>query len=167
MRRFVLLTVLATACAVPTVASAFVLSAGDDDGALSVRNGRGKVILNPFNGSAVGHVAHGRVVMNDPIDGDGQGFEVWGCDARVRPTDTATVCTGDNLRFRAVGGKYKIVLKGSGIFLSAVGRGTATIDGSGDDPSIDSDGAFSLNDSPYRSLPDNEKQFQLAVPSGG
>ena len=166
MRPIVLFTVVATVFAVPAAASAFV-SGGDGDGALSVRNGRGKVVLYPFNGSAVGRVGHGRIVINDPIEGDGEGFDLWGCDLRLHPSDTATVCIGDNLHFRAVGGKYKIVVKGSGIFLSAVGRGVATIDGSGDDPFIDSDGAFSLNDSPYRSLPDSDKQFQLAVPSGG
>jgi hypothetical protein len=167
MRQFVLFTVVATVFAVPAAASAFISVGNDEDGALSVKNGHGKVTLYPFNGSAVGRVAHGRVVINDPIDGDGEGFDVWGCDIRVHRSDTATVCIGDNLRFRAVGGRYKIFARGSGIFLSAVGRGVATIDGSGDDPFVDSDGAFSVNDSPYRSLPDSEKQFQLTVPSGG
>jgi hypothetical protein len=124
------------------------------------------VILNPFNGSAVGRVGQGRIWISDPVFSDGDGFDVWHCDVR-RDTDTFTFCKGDNIRFRAAGGKYTIALSGRGIFLSAVGRGTVTLDGRGDDPNIDVDGVFSLNDSPYRSLPDHEKDFPLAPPAGG
>src|SRR5690242_12268691 len=111
MRRVAFITVLATGLAVPAAAFAFASLGGDADGALSVKSGRGKVALTPFNGSAVGRVSHGKIFLNDPIDGDGAGFEVWGCDTKVFPSDTATVCSGDNLRFRAVGGKYKIVIR--------------------------------------------------------
>jgi hypothetical protein len=165
MRRLVAFTVLAIVLAVPAGA----LAVGDDgsnDGTVSVRNGRGAVILNPFNGSAVGRVGHGKIWISDPVFSDGDGADVWNCDYR-RYTDTQTFCIGDNIRFRAVGGKYRIVLRGRGIFLSAVGRGTVTLDGSGEDPNIDVDGLFSLNDSPYRSLPDHEKDFPLVPPAGG
>ena len=166
MRRFVVFTVLSIALAAPAAASAVLLSGSDGDGALSVKNGLGKIVLLPFNGSAVGRVGHGKLIINDPIDSDGAGFDVWGCDTKTHVGDTAVVCAGDDIRFRAVGGKYKIVAKGAGIFLSAVGRGTVTLDGRGDNAAISSDGVFSINDSPYRSLPDAEKQFQLAAPAG-
>jgi hypothetical protein len=166
MRRFVGLTVLTISLAVPATALALV-AAASDDGAVSVKNGLGKVVLSPFNGSAVGRLGSGVIKLTDPIFGDGAGFDVWGCDSQPVKTDTTEVCTGENIRFRAVGGKYKIFIKGSGIFLSAVGHGTVTLDGRGDDPSVESDGVFSINDSPYRSLPNLEKQFQLATPSDG
>ena len=179
MRRLVLLTVLATSLALPAAAFAALANGGSgDDGALSVKNGRGKVILGvplngtgvPFNGAAVGRVGHGWIKITDPIADDGQGADVWGCDnapGGVDVTDTTIYCSGDNLRFRAAGGKYKIVVVGRGVFLSAVGHGTLTLNGAGDSPSIDADGLFSINDSPFRSLPDDAKTFLLAAPAGG
>ncbi len=165
MRRFVGLTVLAASLAVPTTALALV-AASSDDGVLSVKNGAGKVVL-AFNGSAVGRLSHGKIVLTDPVFGDGEGFDVWGCDSTPLKTDTTEVCSGENIRFRAVGGRYKIVIKGSGIFLSAVGNGTVVLNGAGDDPTVESDGVYSLNDAAYRSLPNTEKTFELATPSGG
>jgi len=170
MRRLVLLTVLATALVAPAAAFAVLESGNDDDGALSVKNGYGRVTLFPFNGAAVGRIGHGKIWITDPIQSDGDGAHVWGCDnspGGVDLTDTTIFCSGDNLRFRAAGGRYKIAIRGSGVFLSAVGHGTLVLDGRGDDPSVDADGLFSINDSPFRSLPNDAKTFPLAAPAGG
>jgi hypothetical protein len=170
MRRLVLLTVLVLALVAPAAAFAVLQSGSDDDGALSIKNGNGKVILFPFNGAAVGRIGHGKIWINDPIENDGTGARVWGCDNAPGGddvTDTLVYCSGDNLRFRAVGGRYKIAVRGTGIFLSAVGHGTLVLNGAGDDPSVEADGVFSINDSPFRSLPDDPKTFPLAAPAGG
>lgn len=171
MRRLVVFTVLSTALAVPAAASAVLANGGGNgDGALSVKSGVGRVTLYPFNGAAVGRLAHGKVVLTDPIADDGIGSQVWGCDnspGGLALNATTIVCSGENLRFRAAGGKYKIFIRGSGIFLSAVGRGVVTLNGDGDGPSVFSDGLFSINDSAYRSLPNEPKPFQLAPPPGG
>ncbi len=163
-------TILATALAVPTAASAVLFGGTDSDGTVSVKNGIGRLWLSPFTGAAVGRIADGKVVITDPIADDGQGAQAWGCDngpGGVDVSDTTTVCIGHNLRFRAAGGRYKIGVRGSGIFISAVGRGTLTLNGAGDDPNIDSDGVFSINDSVFRSLPNDPKSFPLAPPAGG
>jgi hypothetical protein len=165
MRRLVVFTVLAIGLAVPATALG-VGDGGSNDGTVSVKNGRGRVTLAPFNGSAVGRVGLGKVFIIDPVFSDGDGVDIWGCNVR-HDTDTTTFCRGDNIRFRAVGGKYTIVVRGRGIFLSAVGRGTLIIDGSGDDPDIETDGLFSINGAPYRSLPDVEKTFPIDAPAGG
>jgi hypothetical protein len=163
MRRLVLLTVLAFGLLLPGVG----FGGSGDDATLSVRNGLGKVGLN-FNGSVVGRVAHGKIVATDPVVGDGSGVVFWGCDRPAKPVDfTTTVCSGENLRFRAIGGRYVLAVRGSGISLSVVGRGVATLNGAGDDPDVPRDGVYSLNDSPYKSLPDNEKQVPLVAPAGG
>jgi hypothetical protein len=81
------------------------------------------------------------------------------------PSDATTVCYGNNIRFRAIGGRYKIWTRGTGIYVSAVGHGTGVLDGRGDEPDIDRDGAYSLNDEPYKSLPDEAQPFTLAAPS--
>jgi hypothetical protein len=170
MRRVVAFTVLATVLGVPAVALGVDFGSSGDDGTVSVKNGAGGILLSPFSGAAVARVAHGKIKITDPLPGDGDGAQVWGCDnspGGVDLTDTTTVCTGDNLRFRAAGGRYKIWIKGSGIFLSAVGRGSVTLNGAGDGPTVTPDGVFSINDAPYRSLPDDGKTFSLAAAPGG
>lgn len=165
MRRLVVLTVLAIGLAVPAAGLAVV--GASDDGTLSVKNAAGKILLAPFNGSAIGRVGQGRVAVTDPVLSDGVGFDFWGCDNKIEKSETTTVCTGNNIRFRAIGGSYKIFVKGSGISLSAVGRGTVLLDGLGEEPDFHNDGVFSLNDGAYRSLPDIAKPLPLAAPAGG
>ena len=141
MRRLVLLTVLAAALVAPAAALAVLANGSNDDGALSVKNGRGKVTLGvpfngagvPFNGAAVGRLAHGKIWIADPIANDGDFPVAWGCDNSPggNTTDTTLVCSGDNLRFRVTSGKYKIVVVGRGIFLSVVGHGTVVLNGAG------------------------------------
>jgi hypothetical protein len=163
MRRLALLTILVFALALPVAG----LATTSDDGTLSVRNGYGLVKLN-FSGSAVGRIAGGKVVATDPVLDDGAGLVFWGCDSkRTDLTATTTVCSGENIRFRAIGGKYKLLVRGSGIFLSVVGRGVVTLDGSGDNPDVERDGVYSLNDQPYRSLPDEGKTIDLVAPAAG
>ena len=159
MRRIVL-SLLALALAVPAAAVAL---GGDNEGTLSVRGGLGRVTLK-FTGSAIGRVGQGVIYVNDPISSDGGGVDVWGCD-RYDTRATAVSCTGDNIRFRADGGRYFLSVKGSGIFLSAVGRGVATLDGGGDGDVRD--GVYSINDAPYKSLPNDEKQVPLLAPATG
>jgi hypothetical protein len=162
MRRLVWLTVLAFALAAPAVG--FALS-GADDGTLSVKAGIGKVYLN-FNGSAVGRLQHGVIQITDPLANDGPGLDFSGCEERDR-IDTTSICRGTNLRFRAIGGKYQILIKGTSSYLSAVGYGYAVLNGAGDDPYVVSDGTYSLNDGPYRSLPDLRTTFNIVAPAGG
>ncbi|TML45944.1 MAG: hypothetical protein E6G19_02595 [Actinobacteria bacterium] len=164
MRRLVLISMLAFALAVPAVG--FALS-GDNDGTLSVKSGVGKVSLN-FNGSAVGRMQRGSIQLTDPIASDGLGPDFSGCEHKEFDKSTSTwLCRGTNLRFRAIGGKYQISIRGVGIYLSAVGEGSVILDGRGEDPNINSDGAYSLNDGPYKSLPDFGQTFKLSAPVGG
>ncbi|HKA26265.1 MAG TPA: hypothetical protein VKD88_02765 [Gaiellaceae bacterium] len=172
MRRLVWLTALLVCLAVPAAAFAF----GSDDGTLSVKSGVGKVYLN-FNGSAVGRVRTGSIRVVDPVTSDGVGFEFSNCDVVVDKSDTTTntndkikVCRGDNIRFRAIGGNYRIQIAGAGVNLSAVGHGSFSLNGAGDaDPFNPStfDGTYSLNDGPYKSLPNAFTTFALATPPSG
>jgi hypothetical protein len=163
MRRLVLFTVLACALALPVAG----LAAASDDGTLSVRYGNGLVKLN-FTGSTVGRLGQGTIRATDPLLDDGTGVVFWGCNSKKTDVDSGTtVCTGDNIRFRAIGGKYRLSVRGSGMFLSVVGRGDVWLDGRGDDPDVPRDGSYSLNDGPYKSLPDELKHVELATPAGG
>lgn len=169
MRRLVVFTLLTVALAVP--AAGLAGPTGSDDGTLSVRNGYGKVGLGgknglQFDGSVVGRIAlHGSIRVIDPFVNSGEGLQVWGYDERF-DSGPLTVYTGDGLRFRASGGSYRLSVKGIGVNLSAVGYGTVTLDGAGNNPDIGFDGRFSINDAPYRSLPDYARAFDIAAPAG-
>jgi hypothetical protein len=171
MRRLISLTVLAIALAVPAVGYA-VAGGGSDDGTLSVKSGAGRVYMN-INGTVVGRLGKGYIQITDPNPNDGQGFDFVGCDVGSYDRSTSTsICHSDGkngvVRFKAIGGNYRITIyKASGIFLSAVGHGYATLNGTGNDPDVVSDGTYSVNDGPYKSLPDYGGTVLLAAPTGG
>jgi hypothetical protein len=171
MRRLISLTVLAIALAVPAVG--YALEGGSsDDGTLSVKAGVGRVYLN-ITGTVVGRLGEGYIRVTDLNPNDGQSFQLSGCELTIDKTaSTTSVChnTDGVARFKAIGSKYVITIyKASGIFLSAVGHGYTTLNGVGEDPSIPGtfDGTFSINDGPYKSLPDDPHAFPLAAPAGG
>jgi hypothetical protein len=58
---------------------------------------------------------------------------------------------GSGFRFRAMGGAYRVVIRGSGVYLFAGGHGTVTLHGSSVYPG--SDGAYSVDGRRFRSLP--------------
>jgi len=53
--------------------------------------------------------------------------------------------------FRAIGGYYRVVVRGSGIYIFAGGRGNVTLHGSSSDEQ--SDGRYSVDGGPFLSLP--------------
>jgi len=166
MRRLIVLAAAVALIVVPTALAA--LPQGGDDGTLSVRRGRGVVVLK-FRGAVIGRIAHGSVRITDPVGGDGQGADFFGCDNIPRAvSDTTSVCRGDDIRFRAIGGRYAVKVSGSGIFLSAVGRGKVVMNGIGDpEAGIFNDGGYSLNGDDYQSLPNDPISFILSAPPGG
>jgi hypothetical protein len=173
MRRLVSLTVLAIALAVPAVGYA-VVGAGSDDGTLSVKGGVGRVYLN-LTGTVVGRLGEGYIKVTDPNPNDGQGVQFSGCELTIDKTTSTTIChnTDGVARFKAIGGNYRITMytayKASGIFLSAVGHGFTVLNGAGEDPSIPGtfDGTYSINDGPYKSLPNDPHTFPVEAPAGG
>jgi len=58
--------------------------------------------------------------------------------------------TGSNFRFRAMGGLYRVVVRGTGVYLFAGGHGHVTVQGSSYQRK---DGTYSVNGSRPRSLP--------------
>jgi len=59
--------------------------------------------------------------------------------------------SGSGFRFRALGGFYRVVVRGSGVYLFAGGRGNVTLHGSSVYPGAD--GAYSVDGRAFRSLP--------------
>jgi len=59
--------------------------------------------------------------------------------------------SGSGFRFRAMGGYYRVVVRGSGIYLFAGGHGNVTLQGSSFAPRAD--GTYSVDGRRFRSLP--------------
>jgi hypothetical protein len=159
MRRLLTFAVLAFALALPVGAAARGLS--PSDGTLSVKDGRG-VITIQGRGGVIGSFAKGSVLINDPVDGDGTGPIVTGDDWSKDKTDTATLWGGTKVRFRIIGGTFRIVVKGRGINLSFVGKGSVILNGYG----TDDDGSYSINGSDYNLIPAFPLPFQLSAATG-
>ena len=147
MRRAFAIFVLAGILAIPAVALASRHDA--NDGTLSVRNGVGKIYIGA-RGAVIGRFDSGSLKVFDPADGDPVAVQVWGAESRRDITDTTTVWSGQNVRFRVVGRFRMRINNGSDIDLSAVGHGTVGLRG---DDSAGPDGTFWINDGPRRSLP--------------
>jgi hypothetical protein len=139
-------------------AAAWALTQGPNDGTLVVKNGtapRGvPVVTLVITGAAIGHISNlGTIVIDDQTPNDPYSPEVSNADWHkdVPGSDTATKWGGTNMKFRAVGGTYKITIYGSGVDLSAAGHGVVTLAGMPDQ--VSGDGMYSLNGDPFRSLP--------------
>jgi len=131
---------------------------GLSDGTLSVKDGHG-VITIQARGGVIGSFAKGSVTINDPIDGDGTGPVVSGDEWSRDRNDTTTTWGGNKVRFRMIGGTFKIVVRGRGINLSLVGKGTVTLNGAG----TDDDGTYSVNGGDYSPIPDYFFSFPLSA----
>lgn len=158
MRRLLTFAVLALALALPAGVAARTTTA--TDGTLSVKEARGIVTIQG-RGAVIGSFAKGSVTINDPIDGDGTGPIVTGDDWSKDKSDTATVWGGTRVRFRIIGGTFRIVVRGRGINLSFVGRGNIILNGAG----TDDDGAYAVNGSDYNLIPAFALPFQLSATS--
>jgi hypothetical protein len=146
------------ALAVPATSAAH--PRGANDGTLSVRDARGTITISG-RGAVIGSFAQGRVTISDPVEGDGSGPIVTG-DEWLKDRDaTTTTWGGTRVRFRIIGGAFRIFVKGRGINLSLVGRGTITLNGAG----TGDDGTYSVNGEPYSPIPDFPFPFVLSATS--
>jgi hypothetical protein len=158
VRRLVPITVLVVALALPVASAARPLSS--TDGTLSVKDARG-VITIQGRGGVIGSVAKGSVMINDPVDGDGTGPIVTGDEWSKDKTDTATIWGGTKVRFRIIGGWFKIVVRGRGVNLSFVGKGNVIVNGAG----TDNDGSYAVNGGDYNLIPAFALPFALSATS--
>src|SRR6266550_8063607 len=158
MRRLLTFGLL-VALALPAASAARTY--GATDGTLSVQDARGTITISA-RGGVIGSFARGSVTISDPIDGDGTGPIVTGDDfPPIEKNDTTTTWRGTKVRFRIIGGYFRIVLRGRGINLSLVGKGNVTLTGAG----TDDDGSYSVNGGDYLALPDFLFAFPLSSTS--
>lgn len=157
MRRLVL-TLLCGLLVVPAVALAAPRAAGD--GVLELQSVDGAVSIGtykqPAKGAVWGQLDSGKLIVYDPVVGDGTVF-VTGWDTK-RTVDTpgdnmpnATMYSGANLHFRVTGGRYRLLFVGAkGIDLTAVGIGTAYLNG---DVNEDSAGFYAVDSGKWLAVP--------------
>ena len=131
------------------------------DGTLSVRDGRGKFTINA-RGGVIGSFTRGRVIITDPVEGDGTGPIVSGEEWSKTRSDTTDVYGGTKVRFRLIGGAFKIQVIGRGINLSVVGRGMVTLNGEG---TLD-DGTYAVNGGDYLPILADPFIFALNASAG-
>lgn len=165
MRRLVSL-----ACA-GAVSAVLVTAAGgaDDVGMLSVERGRGTVTLDIRGAAVLGRLTSGTITVVDRTPNDAYVANVTGrrIVAQRRLGPARLFVRGQGLRFRMVGGNYRILVKGTGIALSAVGKGAVWLDGEprfdGDDVGIYSvDGAdCSVEAASCTAIPDAPLRIRL------
>jgi hypothetical protein len=146
MRRFCL-TLL---CGLVAVPAALAAAHATGDGVLELSAATGTVVLNGTRGTVWGQMDKGRLVVTDPLAGDG-GVFVSGAE-KVSPgvAENTTVYQGRDLHFRVTGGKVKLWFKGSGIDLTAVGVGSAQLIG---DAFTDDTGKYSVDSGKWNPVP--------------
>ena len=161
---FVILGLLALALPVAGVAA---VRAGE--GTLSVEDGYGKVTLQA-RGGIIGRLERGTITIYDLSPEDAYEAYVFGDDQPVRFIGEQGVKYGGlGLRFRLIGGRYRIVIEGRGIDLSVVAKGTGWIQaGPNGDPGVYSlDGADCRKErASCKPLPELAKRFQLGAERG-
>jgi hypothetical protein len=155
MRRFLTFAVL-VALAVP--ATSVAGGRGPNDGTLSVRDARGTITISA-RGAVIGSFAQGSVRIVDPVEGDGSGPIVSGDEFRREIDEKTDIFRGTKVRFRIIGGAFRIVIKGRGINLSLVGKGNVTLNGAG----TGADGTYSINGDAYSPIPDFPFPFPLSA----
>ena len=118
-------------------------AAEPDAGTLSVERGRGVAMLD-LRGSILGRLSSGSLRVTDLTPADRYAPLVFGRKVtQERISARTSVYRGQGLRFRMLGGGYRVVVRGNGIDLSAVGKGGAMLKG---DPRFlgDDVGVYSL-----------------------
>jgi hypothetical protein len=163
MRKHILL-LLACLLALPAMASA-ALMRSTGDGTLSVEDGQGRIVIDA-RGGVIGRFDRGSVTILDRTPDDAFEAKVWGATREVELGLDRERYFGPGVRFRLIGGSFRIVIHGAGIDLSAVGTGVVTLEGSGRFP-----GVYSLDGedcgaprSKCKDLPDPAQRFRLGTP---
>lgn len=149
---------LLTFCALVALALPAAIQAADStDGTLAVKNATG-IVLVDATAVIIGHADKGRITITDADRTDGR-IIVLGTEKlkKIVLAPGKITYIGDDVRFKLLGGDNKLFIRGSGISLSAVGEGKVTLDGG----NVVNDGKFSIDDGPFRSLPDALQTFSF------
>jgi hypothetical protein len=163
MRRILLSLASAAVLLLPAAASAGAAGHATN-GFLVVRHAAGNggvsgqpvvtVVVEGFVLGRVSQEAQARIAVYHLPSPAGGGSQAAGPDVSRRSVrwrhTVGTEYSGSGFRFRAIGGPYRVVVRGSGVYLFAGGHGTVWLHGS----SVHPNGAYSLDGGAFRPLPD-------------
>jgi hypothetical protein len=164
-----LVVFLCTFC-VAAIAASFAWAGEPTAGTLSVERGKGAVMID-LRGSVLGRLSSGTLRVTDQTPNDKYTALVAGRKFTQERLGPRTVLyRGQGLRFRMLGGGYRMLARGTGISLSAVGRGTVMLDGDarfpGDDVGVYSRDGVDCSAEPLSctALPTEPERFALEPP---
>jgi len=168
-------TLILIVCSVAVAATLVGVSGAAEPnvGVLSVERGRGVITLD-VRGVVLGRLANGSLRVTDLTPRDRYTAIVVGRKLTQERLGSRTVVyRGQGLRFRMLGGGYRIVVRGAGISLSVVGRGVVSLDAErsllGEDAGVYSfeDGVdCGIEPQLCTPLPDDPERFTLGPPPG-
>jgi len=164
------LAVLVCSFAMLALTAASAYADEPTSGTLSVERGKGVVMID-LKGSVLGRLAVGSLRVTDQTPNDKYAPLVAGKKVTQERLGPRTVIyRGQGLRFRLVGGGYRMVARGSGIAVSAVGHGVVMLDGEprwpGDDVGIYSRDGSDCSTEPDKCMPipTDPERFALEPP---
>jgi hypothetical protein len=161
-RRTLLSTLLAVGLTLAVAVPAAYSSRGKpkprgQDGTLSIEDGKGTVQI-AARGSVLGQLDNGRLIVTDTKPYDQKRPTIRGATWHRRRSRTTVEYGGRDLHYRIAGGFYRIKIVGLGIDLSAVGRGSVTLQG---DARYADTGLYSLNGAEFVPVPYERTTLQL------
>jgi hypothetical protein len=143
-------------CGLVAVPAALAATHATGDGVLEIKAATGTVVVTGSRGTAWGQVDKGRLVVTDPVVGDGTVY-VSGGTVTPGKADGVTIYTGRDLHFRVTGGKYKLAFRGTtadasavGVDLTAVGVGSVQLTG---DAFVDDTGKYAVDSGKWNTVP--------------
>jgi hypothetical protein len=151
---------LAILCSLLVVPAALAAPRASGDGVFELNNVNAqRVVITGTRGAIWGQIDKGKLIVTDLNPDDNAAPQVSGADQIVSLDPTLTIYTGKNIHFRFSGAKYKFVIAGSGIDVTAVGVGQAALTG---DPEAYDTGYYAVDDGKWTSVP----LFRKIVPFG-
>jgi hypothetical protein len=150
MRRILTICALAVVLAAPLAAQA----SGTGSGTLSVKNATGAVAV-AARGVLLGHCDRCTVTITNPNPLDGSSRVVQPLSVLRTPlSDTKTAYQGNDLRFKLIGGFFRVRIVGTGIDVSVVADGNAVLDEG-------TAGTYSRNGDQYLPMPAFKVPLQI------
>ena len=124
-------------------------------GSLEIEDGRGVVTVKG-RGVALGRLDRGLLTITDLSPND-----QWSPRVNGVPRGRLVSLRGHDIRFYVPAGRYRIVVRGEGINISARGAGVAVLDGDADPAGAT--GSFHVGDDAPQALPEDPTRVPFGV----
>jgi hypothetical protein len=161
MRKLLILTAIAglsAAASGAAPAAQTVAARVPGSESISLRWGHGYAAISR-RGAVLGRLRRGLIRVTDvPAGGSPQGY-VRGCEERSGSLSTQLTCRGSDLRLYIHGGTWRVRLRGKGINVGGVVRGSLVLDAADGCPETAC--KYQIGDAPVRSWPATLTSFAV------